>query len=33
MFIDDTFSIDYPSFQCILAIHEKYYDRLRDRLI
>lgn len=33
MFIDDTFSIDYPSFQCILDIHAKYYDRLRDRLI
>ncbi|WPK19536.1 hypothetical protein [Salmonella phage SD-1_S14] len=29
----DTFSIDYPSFQCILDIHAKYYDRLRDRLI
>ena len=33
MFIDDTFSIDYPSFQCILAIHTKYYNLLRDRLI
>ncbi|SCA80413.1 hypothetical protein PSLUR01_00436 [Escherichia phage vB_Eco_slurp01] len=33
MFIDDTFGIDYSAYQCILAIHEKYYDRLRDRLI
>lgn len=33
MFIDDTFGIDYPSFQCILAIRAKYYDSLRDRLI
>lgn len=33
IFIDDTFGIDYPSFQCILDIHAKYYDRLRDRLI
>ncbi|MFS8319701.1 hypothetical protein ACMG5I_02120 [Escherichia coli] len=33
MFIDDTFGIDYSAYQCILAIYEKYYDRLRDRLI
>ena len=33
MFIDDTFGIDYSAYQCILAIHKKYYDRLRDRLI
>lgn len=33
IFIDDTFGIDYESFQCIIEIHTKNYDRLRDRLI
>ncbi|HCQ0858500.1 TPA: hypothetical protein OGU99_000426 [Escherichia coli] len=33
MFIDDTFGIDYSSFQYILSIHKQYESRLRDRLI